>query len=107
MMRRLPLAAALAGLSLMLAGCGGAEEKLRNGLVSVGLSENMAACMAKPMAQKLSINQLMKLSSLGKVGRLDLRRTSYEQLMHQIRALNDPEILRITASAALGCAFNI
>lgn len=103
--RRLALPALAA--ALLLAGCGGAEEKLRNGLISAGLSDGMATCMAKPMARDLSMGQLMKLNSLSKVGRLDPRRTSYDQLMHQIRALNDPEILRITGAAALGCAFGI
>jgi hypothetical protein len=93
--------------ALLLSGCGGAEEKLRNGLVNAGLSEGMATCMAKPMARDLSLNQLMKLNSLSKVGKLDPRRTSYDQFMRHIRALEDPEILRITARAALGCAFDI
>ena len=93
--------------TLMLAGCGGAEEKLRNGLIAAGLSETMAGCMAKPMARDLSLNQLMKLNSLSKVTRLDPRKTTYDQFIHKIRALNDPEILRVTASAALSCTFGI
>lgn len=91
----------------ILAGCGGAEEKLRNGLISAGLPDSMATCMAKPMARDLSLNQLMKLNSLSKVTRLDPRRTTYDQFIHKIRALGDPEILRITASAALGCTFGL
>lgn len=105
--RTAPLACLAASLALLLAGCGGAEEKLRNGLINAGLSVDLATCMAKPMAKELSLNQLMKLNSLSKVGRLDPRRTTYDQLMHQIRALGDPEILRITTRAALGCAFGI
>ena len=93
--------------ALLLTGCGGAEEKLRNGLISAGLGETMAACMAKPMARDLSIGQLMKLDSLSKVTRLDPRRTTYDEVLHKIRALNDPVILRITAAAALGCTFGI
>jgi hypothetical protein len=93
--------------TLMLTGCGNAEEKLRNGLISAGLGETMAGCMAKPMARDLSVGQLMKLDSLSKVARLDPRKTTYDQLIHKIRALNDPEILRITASAALSCTFGI
>ncbi|MBO9580510.1 MAG: hypothetical protein J7498_06430 [Sphingobium sp.] len=103
--RRLALPALAA--ALLLAGCGGAEAKLRNGLISAGLPDGMATCMARPMARDLSVGQLMKLNSLSRVGRLDPRRTSYDQLMHQIRALNDPEIMRITAAAALSCAFGI
>ncbi|MBO9575793.1 MAG: hypothetical protein J7494_08665 [Sphingobium sp.] len=93
--------------ALLLTACGGAETRLRNGLVSAGLSESMAACMAKPMADQLSLNQLMKLNSLSKVSKLDPRKTSYDKLLHQVRALGDPEILRITTAAALGCTFGI
>ena len=93
--------------ALLLTACGGAETKLRKGLMNAGLSEGMASCMAKPMADKLSINQLMKLNSLSKVPGLDPRRTSYDKLMHHVRALGDPEIVRITASAAVGCAIGI
>ncbi len=93
--------------ALLLAGCGGAETKLRNGLISAGLSESYASCMAKPMAKKLSVNQLMKLNSLAKTSRLDPRRTTYDEYLRHVRALGDAEILQVTASAALGCAFEI
>jgi hypothetical protein len=101
------LALPVLAAALLLSGCGNAEEKLRNGLISAGLGEGMATCMAKPMARDLSIGQLMKLDSLSKVTRLDPRRTTYDQFIHKIRALNDPEILRITAAAALSCTFGI
>jgi len=106
---RAPFALVLAVLLLPLAlsGCGGAEEKLRNGMIAAGLPEKLATCMATPMARELSIGELMKLQSLAHVTRLDPRRTSYDQFMHQIRALDDPHILKVTASAALGCAFGI
>ena len=93
--------------ALMLTACGGAEVKLRKGLMNAGLSEGMASCMAKPMADQLSIGQLMKLNSLSKVPGLDGRRTSYDKLMHHLRALGDPEIIRIAASAAVGCSIGI
>ncbi|MBT2185944.1 hypothetical protein [Sphingobium nicotianae] len=90
--------------ALLLAGCATPEAQLRTGLVNAGLSKPMAGCMARPMAQELSLNQLLKLRSLSKVGQLDPRETSYNRFMHRIRALQDPQILRVTASAALGCA---
>ncbi len=89
---------------LPLAACGGAESQLRKGLVSAGLTEPMARCMAKPMARQLSVDQLMKLRSLSKVSGLDPRRTTYEKVTRHLRALEDPEILRITTSAAVDCA---
>lgn len=114
MSRRLPpppvaLGFAALGLPLMLAlaGCGNAETQLRNGLMQAGLSQAMASCMAKPMARDLNMNQLLKLRSLVKVNRMDWRKTSYSEFVHQVRALNDPVILRVTSTAALSCAFGI
>ena len=92
---------------LLLAGCGGAEAQLRDGLISAGLSKDMAICMAKPMAHDLNMNQLLKLRSLARVNRLDWRKTSYNEFVRQVRALNDPVILRVTSAAALSCAFGI
>jgi hypothetical protein len=56
------------------------------------------------MSQELSLAQLMKLRSLSRLPETDLRRTSYEQFLRRIRALQDPQIIRVTASAALGCS---
>ncbi len=95
---------ALFALPVLLAGCGGAEGQLRSGLERAGLSAPLAACMAKPMAKELSLGQLMKLRSLGKLGQLDPGRTSTEKLLRHLRALGDPEIMRVTSAAAIGCA---
>jgi|GEM_PF-1007641 len=109
-MIRLPRrAAALSALPVLpvlalLAACASPEAQLRTGLVNAGLSEPVARCMAHPMVEQLSMNQLLKLRSLGKLPQTDLRRTSYDQFMHRLRALEDPVILRVTAGAALGCA---
>ena len=99
-----PLLLAALPATLLLAGCATPEAQLRTGLVNAGLSKPMAGCMARPMAQELSLGQLMKLRSLGKVGQLDPRNTSYNEFMRRIRALQDPKILTVTAAAALGCA---
>jgi hypothetical protein len=95
--------AALA-LIVLLSGCATPETRLRTGLMDAGLSASMAGCMAKSMTDRLSTNQLRKLRSLHKAGKMDLRNTSYDQLVHQIRALGDPEILTVTSSAAIRCA---
>ncbi|HEY1125478.1 MAG TPA: hypothetical protein VGE65_07575 [Sphingobium sp.] len=107
MTQRSALAVPALAAVFILAGCGGAEEKLRNGLISAGLPDGMATCMARPMARDLSLGQLMKLNSLSKVTKLDPRRTTYDEFIHKIRALGDPEILRVTAAAALGCTFGL
>ena len=109
MTRPLRALAALPALSVarLLAGCGGAEAQLRDGLISAGLSKDMAACMAKPMAHDLNMNQLLKLRSLARVNRMDIRKTSYAEFTRQVRALNDPVIVRVTTAAGLSCAFGI
>ncbi len=88
---------------LALAACATPEAQLRDGLVNAGLPRPTATCMARPMVKELSLNQLLKLRSLSKVGELDARKTSYDQFLHRVRALQDPVILRVTASAAMGC----
>ena len=96
------LIALLAAASL--SACTTPETRLRTGLMDAGLSQPMASCMAQRMTDRLSVTQLRRLSALAKTGELDPRRTSYDKLMHHIRALGDPEILQVTGSAALGCS---
>ncbi|MBN8832178.1 MAG: hypothetical protein J0G94_16535 [Sphingomonadales bacterium] len=103
MIRPTPILFAL--IPLAIAACAVTPEaQLRTGLVNAGLSKPMASCMARPMAERLSIGQLMKLRSLGKVKDLDPYNTSYDKFLRQVRALRDPQIVQVTASAALGCA---
>lgn len=96
------LPAALLGTLLLLPACAGTEEKVRRGLVNAGLSQGMAKCMAQPMSRELSLNQLMKLNSLSKARAMD-RETSLEDFVRRTRALQDPEIMRVTARAATDC----
>ena len=98
--RALTALLALASLSA----CATPEARLRTGLMDAGLSQPMASCMAQRMTDRLSVTQLRRLSALAKTGELDPRRTSYDKLMHHIRALGDPEILQVTGAAALGCS---
>ncbi|OJY71292.1 MAG: hypothetical protein BGP16_11995 [Sphingobium sp. 66-54] len=88
----------------LISGCTSPEARLRTGLMNAGLSASMAHCMAGTMVDRLSTNQLMKLNSLSKAGRMDLRDTTYEELLHRVRALRDPEILSVTTRAAVACA---
>lgn len=105
--RALRLAALALPALLLLSGCATPEARLRTGLMDAGLSAPMAGCMAKTMADRLSTNQLMKLRSLSKAGKMDLRDTTYEELVHRVRALRDPEILSVTTRAAVSCALTI
>jgi hypothetical protein len=55
----------VAGLWLMsgLAACSPIQDRTRDGLIKAGLSPKLATCMAKPMAEQLSVPQLRKLAA--------------------------------------------
>ena len=96
----LPLVAA----TLMLAGCATPETRLRTGLNNAGLSKAMSACMAERMVDRLSLVQLRRLSALGSLKEKRLGDLSFDQFLHKVRALKDPEILTVTTSSAALCA---
>lgn len=91
----------------LLAACASPEQQLRTGLIDAGLPRDLSACMAHDMTPRLSVTQLMRLKSLSRVGDLDPMTTSVERLLHQVRALRDPEILLVTSKAAARCALGL
>lgn len=94
-------------LSLTLAACASPEHQLRTGLVDAGLPPDLSACLAHDMTPRLNVTQLMRLRSLSRVGKLDPMTTSIDRLLHQVRALQDPEILIVTSKAAARCALGL
>ena len=101
MKRALPFFALLA-----LAGCATPQTQLRTGLVSAGLPQKQSACMAQRMVDKLSLLQLRRISSIQNFGKDKVREMSVNRFMHNIRSLQDPEIVSVTTRAALGCAIS-
>ncbi|WP_429614769.1 hypothetical protein [Sphingobium olei] len=95
----------LAGLGL--SGCASLspESRVRAGLMEAGLSERTASCMAKPMAKDLSVMQLRRLQSLGGIRKSHRNGVNSAELLHRLRALQDPEIIAVTGRAAITCAF--
>jgi hypothetical protein len=91
-------------LLLALSACASPEMKLRAGLIEAGLSKKQSSCMARDMADKLTLGQMMRMSSLGKFKEGGAKDMSLKQFLHNVRALEDPEIISITSKAALGCA---
>ena len=96
-----PLAALLA-----LSACAtpSPEARVRSKLLEAGLSRPMANCMAERLVDRLSIQELRRLSSLAKIGNRDIREMTIEEFLHRIRALQDPHILKVVTTAGLGCA---
>ena len=101
MKRALPFFALLA-----LAGCATPQTQLRAGLISAGLPQKQSACMAERMVDKLSLLQLRRISSIQNFGNDKVREMSVDRFMHNIRSLQDPEIVSVTTRAALGCAIS-
>jgi hypothetical protein len=99
-MRSILLIGALLVPALMLGGCASPEARTRDGLISAGIDRQTAGCMANRMVHRLSLLQLRRLSGIGKAeGSRDL-----DQLLYRLRALNDDQIVGVTASSAALCA---
>ena len=97
----LPLIALIA-----LAGCAtvSPEARVRSKLIEAGLRPPVAACMAERMVDRLSLTQLKRLQSLGGLASHDVRGMSVDELVHRLRALNDPEIVSVVLKAGIGCS---
>ncbi|WP_317617052.1 hypothetical protein [Sphingobium sp. SCG-1] len=59
------------------------------------------------MTDRLSIGQLRKLQSLSHVARRGPGKMRVDELLDDVRALDDPEIVGVTSKAALVCALDI
>lgn len=99
-------AASALAFSVLLASCASLspESRLRTKLLEAGLSPHMAGCMAERMADRLSIGQLRQLQSIASLRKSHTGDLSIDQLLHKLRALDDPEIFLVTSKAALKCA---
>jgi len=87
-----------------LAGCATPETRVRNGLMSAGLSAPISACMADRMVDRLSLGQLNKLNDLGKLGKREPGDVTVKEFVKQTRSLQDPEIVGVVTSSGLICA---
>ncbi|HMG46906.1 MAG TPA: hypothetical protein VK614_05550 [Allosphingosinicella sp.] len=95
-MTRAPFVFALLALP---AACAMPEARLRAGLVYAGLPAPLAACMAERMVDRLSLMQLRRLGDLPQAR----ASVSVAEFLHRVRALGDPEVLSVSASAAAWC----
>ena len=95
------------GLFAAVAACATPQNRVEAGLIKAGVSPRMAQCMAPRMTDRLSVGQLRKLQSLSRMARDGGRRMSVDELVRNVRALDDPEIVTVTSKAALVCALDI
>lgn len=87
-----------------LAACATPETRVRNGLISAGLSAPISACMADRMVDRLSLGQLKKLNDLGKLRKREPGDVTVKEFVKQTRSLQDPEIVGVVTSSGLLCA---
>ncbi|MEH6661922.1 MAG: hypothetical protein V7679_09770 [Parasphingorhabdus sp.] len=87
-----------------LAACATPETRVRNGLISAGLSAPISACMADRMVDRLSLGQLKKLNDLGKLRKREPGDVTVKEFVKQTRSLQDPEIVGVVTSSGLICA---
>ena len=80
------------------------EARVRTKLIEAGLRPPVAKCMAERMVDRLSLAQLKRLQSLGGLGKRDVGSVSIDELIHRLRALNDPEIISVVLKAGIGCS---
>ncbi len=102
-MTRISLVAGLA-LIASLAACTTPETRVRNGLMSAGLSKPISSCMADRMVDRLSFSQIDKLNGLGKLKKRDPGDISVNEFVKRTKALQDPEILGVVTSSGVVCA---
>lgn len=87
----------------LLAGCAVTpEQRVNLALRDAGVPPRVASCMAERMAAKLSIGQLKELKRLGAL-REPGESMGPRRILRSVEAIGDPEIVRVTTRAALGC----
>ena len=91
------------GVLAMLAGCSTPQAPVRDGLISAGIDQRTATCMADRMVHRLSLLQLRRMAELGKAEHA----RNLDQLLYRLRSLNDPRIVTVTASAAALCKLGL
>jgi hypothetical protein len=101
---KLPMFTAALAMTAALAGCATPETRVRNGLMSAGLSAPISACMADRMVDRLSLGQLNKLNGLGKLRKRNAGDVTFKEFVKQTRSLQDPEILGVVTSSGVICA---
>ena len=91
-------------VALALSACATPETRVRTALMDAGLSQPIAACMADRMVNRLSLEQLNRLSGLKKLRGQDMRKITVEDFLKRTRSLQDPEILGVVSASGLICA---
>lgn len=91
---------------MLLAGCVSkyAEVRIESVLLGYGVSPKQASCMADDLSQKLTIDQLRKLSRLASEAKKGLRNRPLRDLVNLAGQVGDQDMVVKVARATVGCA---
>ena len=95
----------IAAAALALSACSSlAKPTVESELRNAGLGASMASCMAKRMTDRLSLEQLRKLSRLkGQPGE-KVSDLSAGEILARVRRIDDPEVVSVVTSSGAACA---
>jgi hypothetical protein len=97
----------LIALPLLAAACATTavkESRVRSALVDAGVRPALASCMARPMAEQLSVEQLRRLQAVRGITRAPMRDITMGEVYDLMRRSVDPETMSVVTRAGLGCA---
>lgn len=97
------IAALLLCCSALVASCASKEARTNAALRNVGLGPQMATCMARQMADRLSVSQLRRLGDLGDLRGAGLVTLTLDEFLDKVRALRDPETVVVVTLSASAC----
>jgi len=87
----------------LLAGCAiTPEQRVTAALRDAGVPPRVASCMAERMADRLSVGQLKELTRLAAL-REPGESNGPKHILRSLEAIGDPEVVRVTTRAAVGC----
>jgi len=87
----------------LLAGCAiTPEQRVNAALRDAGVPPRVASCMAERMADRLSVGQLKELKRLAAL-REPGESNGPKHILRSLEAIGDPEVVRVTTRAAVGC----
>jgi hypothetical protein len=87
---------------ILLSACS-KEAAVNRGLVDAGVPSQAASCMAREMAQRLSVEQLQKLSRVADGEGTRLSEMTAAQYVAAARRVGDAEVIVVTGAAAAYC----
>jgi single-stranded DNA-specific DHH superfamily exonuclease len=94
---------AIAFAAIMLLTACSKEAAVNRGLVDAGIASPAASCMAREMAERLSVEQLQKLSRVADGSGKSLAEMSVADYIAAARRVGDAEVILVTGAAAAYC----